>query len=450
MLTLNQLKQYYNSAPQWMKDIYALIPYDLRNGAEYRKWRNFLEKELPIAEYETLKLRETVIYAYENTVFYKNLYDSLDISPHEIRTYEDFAQLPFIDKSVVKQNYNDLLAHTYPSKKTFFVTTGGSSGSPTKFLQSKNVWSKELAYTMHFFKSYGYKPCMLKASLRGGEFGNLKKNIYWKRHPYACEIQFSPFHLNDETVRYYCEELNRKQIKYLQAYPSSIEILMQSMTKNNLKLNYKLEAVFLLSESISEDTVERIKAFFGCKVGSFYGHSERLVFAPSLHDNVFKYKVNRYYGLFELVDSFEKPIKENNKTGEIVGTSFDNFAMPLIRYKTDDFTSFSDHENAIIHKVEGRKNEYILTSKGDAIPITSLNVHSEIYNNVLQYQYVQHQKGEVELHLKVNEYFTNDEMKIIEETLNKAAGGQIHIDVKIVNSFMLTPRGKFVHVFRTF
>ena len=36
-------------------------------------------------------------------------------------------------------------------------------------------------------------------------------------------------------------------------------------------------------------------------------------------------------------------------SGEIVGTSFDNFAMPLIRYRTNDFTSYLNVDNSLIN-----------------------------------------------------------------------------------------------------
>ena len=46
-----------------------------------------------------------------------------------------------------------------------------------------------------------------------------------------------------------------------------------------------------------------------------------------------------------MVDLEGNVIEENNKVGEIVATSYDNYAMPLIRYKTGDFTSYSNYQN---------------------------------------------------------------------------------------------------------
>ena len=42
MFNLNQVKHYYINSPMWMKKIYSDIPFDFRNGAEYRKWKKLL------------------------------------------------------------------------------------------------------------------------------------------------------------------------------------------------------------------------------------------------------------------------------------------------------------------------------------------------------------------------------------------------------------------------
>ena len=151
MLNLNKLKKIYTSSPLWMKKLYASIPYDIRNGSDYRKWKQFLEKELNEEEYQLLKLKETLFYASTQTKYYKNIFNKLECHIDEFNHLGDIKNIPFIDKDIVRENYNDLIAHDYPKKKTFFVTTGGSSGEPMQFLQSKNVWSKELAFVNHFF-----------------------------------------------------------------------------------------------------------------------------------------------------------------------------------------------------------------------------------------------------------------------------------------------------------
>jgi len=203
MLNLNTLKKIYTNSPLWMKKLYASIPYDIRNGADYRKWKRFLEKEINEEEYQLLKLKETLSYACTHTVYYKKVFDQLQCHIDDFNDFRDIEKLPFINKDIVKENYHNLIAHTYPKKNTFFVTTGGSSGEPMQFLQSKNVWNKELAFVNHFFKEYGYNPNKLKASFRGGEFHDLKPNTYWKLNPVHNE-KFDQHKHSQYTVTVVC------------------------------------------------------------------------------------------------------------------------------------------------------------------------------------------------------------------------------------------------------
>ena len=451
MLDLNNLKKYYYDSPLWMKKLYGLIPFDIRNGSEYRKWKKFLHEDISREEYELLKLKETIAYAYENTLYYKELFDQLQVSPHDINERKDLAKLPTIDKKAVKENYSKLIASSFPSRKRFYVTTGGTSGAPMKFLQSKNVWAKEVAFVMNYFEKYGFLTNMIKASFRGGDFDGLPENIYWRDNPHASEIHFSPFHINDRTIKFYVDELNRRQIKYFQTYPSSVKLLIESMKKNNLQLTYQVDTVFLLSENIVESDVKLIQSFFNCRVSSFFGHSERLIFATNFSSKLNSYKIDRRFGLFELLDDKQNIVGAEAEKGEMIGTSFDNYAMPLIRYRTNDWTSYLDSKNFIVNNIEGRwKQEYLDGKDGMKSYLTALNMHSDIFKHVIKYQFVQPQPGYAELHLSVKRGFSDYDKRIILEALNKKAGHTIFFTVKIVDSFTLTHRGKFINIVKQY
>ncbi len=451
MLNLNQLKKLYKNSPLWLQKLYASIPYDLRNGKEYRNWKNFLKKEISIDEYKLFKLKETILYAYENTEYYKQTFNELDISPFDIQTIKDVALLPIIDKNIVRENYDRLHVKNFPARNTFYVSTGGTSGEPMTFLQSENVWKKELAFSMNYFSKYGYKPSMLKASFRGGTFDNLPKNRYWKYNPLQNEMHFSPFHINEKNIEYYMKDLNTLKPKYFHSYPSSLLLFISQMKNKGLKLDYNPTAIILISENFTLKDIEQIKSFFNCDVSSFYGHTERLIFAPNYADDLSSYKIDDRYGFFELIDETDQAINENNKRGEMVGLSFDNLAMPLLRYRTNDFTHFIKHEQNIISMVEGRwTQEYLLGKDGLKLFLTALNMHSDIFENVIKYQFHQIQPANVELHVIVTKSFQENDKKNILKALKEKAGHAITFKIKITDQLKLTPRGKFKQIIKDF
>lgn len=441
MLDLNQLKALYNNSPIWLKKLYTSIPYDIRNGRTYRAWKEFLQSELNIEEYQLLKLKETVAYAYENTNYYQKLFDEQGYSIHDFNNLSDIQALPLIDKEFVKANFDDLIVPMLPKSEVFYVTTGGSSGEPMKFLQSDNVWAKELAFDNHFFSSMGYNTRIMKASIRGGEFYDLPKNTYWKYNPIYNDLHFSPFHINKETIPYYVNQLNKTQPKFLHVYPSAILVLIEHMKEANLKLNYQLEGIFLVSESFTPEEFTYIADFFDTKVGSFFGHSERLIFAP-LMDNM-KYQIDKRYGYVELVNPNGQVITSDNQFGELVGTSFDNLAMPLIRYKTGDFTDYSNYKKAQLNLIQGRSKEYLEGLDGQHFTLTGLNMHNTIFDNVSSYQYYQKEIGKVDLLIiPKNTYVPDNDDQPIIDAHNQKAGHAIEFTVKVVDQLQLTQRGK--------
>jgi phenylacetate-CoA ligase len=440
MLNLNHLKKLYTSSPLWMKKLYASIPYDVRNGREYREWRKFLNKSIDEDAYQLLKLKETLLYAYKNTLYYKKTFDAIDFNIHDFKKLEDIQYLPYINKEIVRENYHELIATNYPKKRTFFVTTGGSSGEPMQFLQSKNIWAKELAFVNHFFKSYGYTPKHLKASFRGGEFQHLKDN-YWKINPIHHEIHFSPFHINTKTIEIYIQQLNRLQPKFIHTYPSAILSLIEHMKQKQLTLHYQIHAIFLISENFSKHELDTISNFFHCQVTSFFGHSERLIFTPL--DEQCEYKINQKYGYVELINQEKKVIHSSKETGELVGTSFDNFAMPLIRYRTEDFTAYKNDALNSFELIQGRwEKEYLEGKDGLQLTLTALNMHSEIFNQVTHFQFLQEEIGETTLIIVPKKNFTDNDRIAILDALHQKAGHALSFTIKLTDTPLLTARGK--------
>ena len=352
--------------------------------------------------------------------------------------------IPFINKDIVRENFNDMSNKNYRKKDMFWVTTGGSTGLPMKFLQSKNIWKRELAKSKVLLEEYGYLPMMPRVSFRGGEFSFKDDNIFWKENPIYNETHFSPFHLSSKTVNYYVEKLNDINAKIFWTYPSSLLLLIDCMENNNISLENSPDIILLISESINLYESEKIVSYFNqSKVIMTYGHSERLIWATTDNMTLDEYKVDRRYGLFELIGDDGRNIDNNTTTGEIVGTSFENWAMPLIRYRTEDITKYISSDKYIVDRVDGRwKQEYIDGYDGSKVFLTALNMHSDIFEYVKQYQFRQIAIGEVELLLIVASSYTKKDESSILTALKNKVGNNIHFSIKYVDKLILTQRGK--------
>jgi phenylacetate-CoA ligase len=426
-MNLNKLKSLYLNSPLIFKEIYALIPFRIRNGKIYRMWREKLKQQT----IDDRNPSDTLKYAISNFKVYSELYNSIDTN--------NWEKIPFIDKYFIQKYISEFELFSIPK---FYVTTGGVTGKPAKFFQSNNIWYKELAFVYDYFEKHGYKSTMLKASFRGGDFSHLKPNIFWKSNPNYNEIHFSPFHINSKTIEKYVERLNKIQPKYFHGYPSAFISLARVMNNNGLKLNYKLKCIFLISEGFKKEDVEFLQSTFNCEVSSFYGHSERLIFAEASKDLNY-YIPNPLYGYLELIDEYGNVIKNNNVVGELVATSYDNLAMPLIRYKTGDYTHYIDYNTKSFAPLKGKWGQMNLIGiNGEEISLTALNLHSNELNSIQKIQFVQNQKGKVILNVMFET--TNNEflIKSLSELLTNRVGGLIHFDLNETEEFILNLRGK--------
>ena len=154
--------------------------------------------------------------------------------------------------------------------------------------------------------------------------------------------------------------------------------------EQDLKLEYQLHTIFLVSEGYTNKDIQKIRTFFNCEVVSFYGHSERILFLEAITPEVDIYQIDKRYGFFELVDDDKHQIIENNISGTIVGTTFDNYAMPLIRYETDDVTQYLDYKTGTISMVDSLRNQVYLDGKdGIKISVTSFNLSPFTYLAVI-------------------------------------------------------------------
>lgn len=450
-LNLNQLKKLYLNAPTWMQRLYTSIPYEIRNGTEYQRWIHFLDKEINQDEYSLLKLKETIFYAYENTQYYKRIFDEKGISPYDLHTQKDLEALPYLTKKIIQENFDDLLARNYPEKKQFYVRTGGSTGYPQTFYQSKNIWQKEQAFVQNFFSKFQYNPKILKAKFMGGDFKSSDKNDFFTKDYINNAIHFSPLHLSTKTVSKYVEVLNHYQPIFFHSYPSTLLFLIRNMINQNIQLNYQIKTIFLVSEGYEEEDIQTIKHFFNCTIASFYGQSERIIFATSMDQSLQSFHIDKRYGNFELIDnSSSKTIKNEGIQGTIVGTSFDNFAMPLIRYRSDDMTTYLNYREGIISKIESLRNQVYIDGIDDLkIAITSFPI-AQTSMNIHQWQILQKKPGEIELLIVPKIGFSHTDEIQITSVLEKKFKGILKYKIVLVNKPYLTPRGKTTRVIKKY
>lgn len=434
--------------------MYGIIPLKYRLGKEFINTCNLLSKSQywtkeQHEEYQIKQLKKLLIHSYNNVPYYHDLFNECGFNVEKFKYLDDINVIPFLTKDIVMKNTDNLLARNFRKKDFVYSSTGGTTGKQMKFYIQKDFSrAREWAFVSTQWKRVGYEYNKTKRIILRNDV--LPKNKLWIWDNAQNSLIVDTYHLTDENIKKIIDKLNKEKIEYIHTYPSAITVLCDFIRKTGYGLKYKLKAVLATSENIYNGQREYIESILDTRLFSFYGHSELCIFAGECEYSN-KYHIFDEYGYTELIDKNGNVINELGTRGELVGTSFNNYVMPFIRYRTADFSQYSQDQNCncernykLLDSVEGRwLQEMIITSKGNKISITALNMHSDIFDNVKNFQFYQDRPGICTINIvKKSSYTINDE-NIIRKELLKKFGNDVILKINYIDEIARTKGGKY-------
>ncbi|MFZ1682957.1 MAG: phenylacetate--CoA ligase family protein, partial [Candidatus Zixiibacteriota bacterium] len=209
-----------------------------------------------------------------------------------------------------------------------------------------------------------------------------------------------------------------------------------------------VKAILCGSENLYSFQRQLIQNIFQCRVYSWYGHSEKAVLAGEC-ENTEQYHVFPEYGIAELIDNSDAPAANENDLGEIVGTSLHNFAFPMIRYRTMDLARLGPKSCAcgrnhmLIKSVEGRLQELIVSGTGRYVSMTAINMHTDVFDNVRQFQFYQENPGQVTFNIVRKPTYTDSDTGRIRHELANKLGEDFGLTISFVDDIPRTATGKY-------
>lgn len=400
-----------------------------------------------IERFQISALRSLLIHAGETVPYYRSLFRGLHFDPIKFRSLQDIEALPLLEKERMRQDPQEFRSERIPETAARYVTTGGSTGEPFGFWIDRTASLVEWAFMVRQWKRMGYRPLDRRAIIRGITVGETASGRTWEFRPLRNEVILSSFHMTRERLYEYVSVIARFRPPFLHAYPSSATVLAQFIKESNIRLPYRLKGILAGSETVYPQQRRLVEEVFGCRMFTWYGMSEKVLLGGECeHDTA--YHMFPEYGYLEVVDRSGQPIREDGGTGEIVGTGFLNRAMPMIRYRTGDIGKLRlrpcrcGRSYPLIERIEGRLQEMLVGKDGNLISFTALNMHSDVFDRVRQYQFYQDKRGFVELCIvPLAGYSASDEARILKALIEKT-GDQIEYRVRVMDAIPLTPRGK--------
>jgi len=158
-------------------------------------------------------------------------------------------------------------------------------------------------------------------SFRGRTDGTIRANN---------RLLLSSYHLGDETVDAYLDEIEEFEPEFIDGYPSSIRYCAQRAIETDRDI--KIPACFPTAEMLREEDRAIIEEGLSTKVYNQYGSTEGAAIVTECSGG--QMHVNPGSGSSRFWTKGESV--SEGEVGEIVLTALNNRAMPLIRYRIGD------------------------------------------------------------------------------------------------------------------
>jgi phenylacetate-CoA ligase len=399
-----------------------------------------------IEAYQTRQLRRVLEHAYRNVPYYRSLLERIGVLPTDFNELRDVSILPVLRKRELQDHQHELLATNCRPRDRIYFTSAGSTGVPVGFYHDADLAAKEWAFMTSQWQRVGYRDGDRTAILRGTV---VSADRLLAPAPFQNSLVMSSYHLTDDRLPLYVHALRTFKPRFLRAYPSAATLLARHMIGHNEEPVSSIRAILCGSENLYGWQRSLIEQAFACRVFSWYGQSERVCLAGECESDS-RLHIFPQYGLCELVGQDGEPVARPGELGQIVATGFLNESMPLIRYATADTAFYAKgvcekcrRPYTRFERVEGRIQEFIVTGDGRYISMTAINMHSPVFDNILQFRFHQSAPGHIVLKVVPKpSYSVGDEERIRKELAPKL-GRSIDLSVEAVREIPLGGRGKF-------
>ena len=355
---------------------------------------------MPVEErnkFQLQKLKETVAWVCERVPFYKQKLEKLGITADSIKTLADVAKLPFTVKNDLRDNYPFGLC-AVPLKEVIRIhASSGTTGKPITGpytaedleqwaeCMARNLWSAGVRKGDIAQNAYGY-------GLFTGGLG-----FHQGATLIGCTIVPTSSGLTERQVML-MKDFGTTVLFSTPSYALTIAEQAESMKIDIRKLPLRV-GVFG-AEPWTVAMRKEIEERLGIKAMEAFGLTELCgpgaAFDCEAQDGL---HINEDHFLAEIVDPATLEPLPIGEQGELVLTSLQRRAMPMLRYRTKDITKLRRETCSCgrtlikMNKITGRSDDMLIISGVNVFPSQIESLLLDIEEVEPQYMLIVRKKG---------------------------------------------------------
>jgi phenylacetate-CoA ligase len=432
-------------APAWA--VWERTPY-------LRQYRQLLRTQFDspgsIRQVQWKKIDRLLDHAYRTTRFWKTRLDEAGLSPRQIRSFDDFLQVPLLTKSDLRIRRRDMVSSRYDAAGLLRRRTSGSTGVPVEVLLDEATNQFNRACTLRSDEWSGWKLGERMAAIwgnaaveyRGRGWRGYLRNLLLHRATYLDSLK-----LDEDALERFAAALKRRPPSLLYGHAHSLYLFatfLQARGYDDIRPRAIISAAMVLHDW-ERRTLEEV---FQCPVTNRYGCEEVSLIAcecerrQGLH-------VNAEGICLEVLRDDGEPAAPG-ELGMIVVTDLTNMAMPILRYQIGDMGVLSDRRCAcgrglpLLERVEGRIADYVLTPQGRMVSGISLTDHfNTMIPGVEQLQIVQEAVDRFTFRIVKDGDFGPASFNALRLLVAEHFGSEVYYECEFTDRIPQEPSGKF-------
>lgn len=370
--------------------LYYMLPGPLRDvaatleGYRLRRWRYGKEfrRLLPgavermtwtagqLAEHSDRQVRR-LMELVPHVPYYREVFRTLGIDPMDIDSVEALTErVPVTEKQALRERPVDFVDGRLSRRRLRKVHTSGTTGTPLTLYRDRTAEAKTYAYFEARWRLPHGVDYRSNWTFVGGKAvvpRSQTRPPFWVWNHALNQRYMSQLHLGPRYARAYAEELRRRPTRYLYGSASALALLAGMVQQSGCR-DVTFEVAISSVCPLYDSQRRLIGEVFGCPVVDTYGCVEACFFGYECRAG--RMHVSTDAGVFEIVDEAGKPCPPG-RAGDVVCTSFVNFAQPLIRYRMGDRAAWAEDQRCdcgcafpVLDRIDGRREDVIVLEDG--------------------------------------------------------------------------------------
>lgn len=445
---------YFHSPPFLQTAFFNLHAWNLerhRYGPAYRERLRWMQSRERTTEdeqraYQDERLVRIVRWAGEHSPYYRRLFRDIGLDPRSFQGVADLHQIPVTTKDQVREHWADFLTSA-PRRSWLSGATSGTTGTPLRLWYDRDICILNNAVDRRNKAWAGARPEDWFGMLLGRVVvhPHRARPPFWQVNHVQRQVWFSTFHLHTDYLGRIVAEIRRRQLRFLEGYPSTLHVLARYVLENGMTL--PMTAVISSSETLHEIQRVEIEQAFACRLFDFYASAERVIFAAECEAHEGKHLIEEY-GYTELVDD-DGHLVPSGGTGYLTGTTLHNTAMPLLRYRMSDVTRLMEapcrcgRTGRRIASVATKAEDLITTADGRVVSPSTLTHPFKTVQGIEKSQIVQRHPDQITVRVVATEAFTASEELRLVGLLRDRVGEAMTIEVRREIDIPREPSGKY-------